>query len=178
MLPLAYHEGNAERTAEWIRLAWDAVMDVKRNEVVKNPPHVIPAPAARNDNAPDFGDLNLKQVVQTKVIHLLGLVHDWEEPIDCAEVVRLARANNYAGMPEPLRPKTPGFRVSYEMSLVIDKKANGKTDVLKWIEFSRAQFVYQVKDHLVYGEALQPDWCKDVHRTKRVLQYLMERMRQ
>ena len=26
----------------------------------------------------------------------MDLVHDWEEPIDCAKVVRLARANDYA----------------------------------------------------------------------------------
>ena len=88
----------------------------------------------------------------------------------------LARANNYAGMPEPFRPKNPEFTIGYTMSCVIDKKANGKTDVFQWIEFTRPQFAHKVKDELIYGQALQPDWCKDVYRTKRVLHYLMERL--
>ena len=178
MMPLAHHAGDQGKAADWIKTAWDAVMDTKLKDVAKNAPRYIPAVAPRDKDAPGFGDLNLKPLQQTKVTHLIDFVPDWDGPIDCDEVMRLARASDYSAMPEPLRPKDPaGFRVAYEMSIVVDKKPNGKTDVLKWIEFTNPQFAYKIKDQLIYGEALQPDWAgKDVYRTKRVLLYLLERV--
>ena len=79
-----------------------------------------------------------------KVVHLFDAILDHEEDVDLALIKGLLAQGDYAGLPDPIRPK--GVIASlFKMSVAVVRNDNGKHDIYKYFQMEKAPLKLALK---------------------------------
>ena len=115
-----------------------------------------------------------------KMKHAFAVVLNYQGDIDMAAAREAMAVNDYAGLPEPLRPRT-GWEALYTMQLALAPSGDGDgIDIVKYHLFSSPQPLVDVERRILCdGEVLYAlSWGKgsDTRTPWKVLLYMMDRL--
>lgn len=172
----AWTYGAGASDSFWVKTAFDATSPL----VLKPPTAVTPCVPKENklvDGVPGIMDCPLQELVQTKVLHVIDVIHDVDDTFDMEVVVALMKNKTYDSLPSPLSPKTV-TTAGYHMSLAMIKLKDhpGKLVILKWYRFEYALHASWIKENLIRGIAHQPYWISAKQVTVKCLHYVIERL--